>query len=70
MNATQLGVRRLGVFLGLLGLTASSAHGQAANVPTRITQAIDEKTLSPCGETSIRSPAQSLIRAPSPTPRL
>jgi len=43
MNATQLGVRRLGVFLVLLLLTASSADGQARNVQARIRQAIDEK---------------------------
>jgi hypothetical protein len=45
MKATRSGVRSLGVFLCLLLLRASSAYGQTANFPARITQAIDEKNV-------------------------
>src|ERR1700722_18163193 len=45
MKTTRSGVRSLGVFLCLLLLRASSACGQTANFPARITRAIDEKNV-------------------------
>jgi len=45
MNVTRLCVHRIGVFVGWLLLAASCANGQAAKVPARITQAIDENNV-------------------------